>query len=103
MFVLACALTFAAAFAGDYADTRHKIAVEQRDGHAAGVWSVLMYLVGIGCTWAIIDHARALIVPTVIGLYVGSRVAMWRACRTPVVNGKVAQSRSCATTSIDGV
>lgn len=82
MLALAWVLAFATAFVLDYADTRHKIAVERRDGHAAGRWSVSMYLVGIAGTWAVLDYSHTLIVPTCLGLYVGSIVAMRHARRT---------------------
>lgn len=78
MIVLLAFAVFALGFALDYADTRHKIAVEERNGHAAGLWSVAMYALGVFGTWAVLDVEPWLVVPTALGLYVGSRVAMPR-------------------------
>lgn len=78
MTALLALLVFSLGFALDYADARHKMAVEARNGHAAGLWSNAMYALGIFGTWAVLDVELWLAVPTMIGLYVGSRVALRR-------------------------
>lgn len=82
--VLLGGLVFCVAIALDFADTTHKIAVEQRDGHRAGMWSVTMYLLGLVGLVSVLDVNRWYIVPEALGLYIGSRIAMRRArTRTP--------------------
>lgn len=78
-------LAFIIAFALDYADTQHKLAVEARGLVMPGVWSVAMYLMGIVGTWAVLDYSFALVIPTACGLFTGSVVAMRRArkAKTP--------------------
>ena len=78
MTALLALLVFSLGFALDYADTKHKLAVEARNGHVAGCWSVAMYALGIFGTWAVLDVEQWLVVPTMLGLYFGSRVALRR-------------------------
>ena len=82
MTALLAALVFLLGGALDYADTRHKLAVEARNGHAAGCWSVLMYLLGTLGTWSVLDVAGWLVAPAALGLYAGSRVALRRKMRS---------------------
>lgn len=67
------------AFFLDYADTRHKLAVEARAPAAAAWWSVVMYLLGLFATWAALDVSPWLALPTCAGLATGSAVAIYRA------------------------
>ncbi len=78
---------FAFGFALDFADTRHKLAVEARRAHVAASWSVTMYLLGVSSTLAVFKVSVWLVVPEVIGLYVGSVVALRTAHQGPSVKG----------------
>jgi hypothetical protein len=66
----------------DYADTRHKLAVELRDPRAASLWSVAMYLLGMLVTWATVDVSGWLCLPGAIGLVVGTHLALRRSARS---------------------
>lgn len=74
----------------DYADTEHKIAVERREGHRAGMYSVAMYLLGLVGLVSVLDVSRWYVLPEAVGLYVGSRVAIRRARQRDAVKRKVA-------------
>lgn len=76
MIVLACIGVFLAAFALDFADARNKLAINARDGHRAGLWSIAMKLAGVAGTFALVEVSWWLVVPECVGLYVGSRVAL---------------------------
>jgi hypothetical protein len=78
--VLAVAV-FLVALLLDYADTRHKLAVELRDPRAASLWSVAMYLLGMLVTWATVDVSGWLCLPGAIGLVVGTHLALRRSAR----------------------
>jgi hypothetical protein len=72
-------VVFVIAGALDFADTRHKIAVEQRDGHRSGLWSVAMYVLGLVGLVSVLDVSKWYVLPEAVGLYVGSRVALRQA------------------------
>ncbi len=78
---LACAV-FAVGFALDYADARHKLAVEARDANAASAWSVVMFGLSFLVTWAAIDVSNWLLLPASAGLVAGTQLAIRRAPRT---------------------
>ena len=61
-----------AAFAYDFSITRYVVAVEERAGWRAGVWSVLTYLVGLVGTLGIVKISAWLIIPECIGLLLGT-------------------------------
>lgn len=97
MLALLAAFVFVLGFALDYADTKHKLAVEARNGHAAGCWSVLMYLLGTLGTWSVLDVAGWLVVPAAAGLYFGSRVALRRAAATAMTYASSSASAGVKT------
>lgn len=66
-----------AAFAYDFAITRYVIAVDSRDGHRAGAWSTITYLVGLVGTLGILKVSTWLIVPECLGLYLGTLVGVF--------------------------
>lgn len=69
-----------AALGFDYADARNKLAVQRRDAHTAGRWSVVMYLLGLVGTAPILHTSSVwLVLPACAGLYTGS----WLAVRKP--------------------
>lgn len=70
----------------DYADTRHKIAVEARAPFMAAWWSVAMYVLGLFATWAAIDVSPWLVLPACAGLATGSIAAVYLA-RKKDING----------------
>jgi quinol-cytochrome oxidoreductase complex cytochrome b subunit len=72
-------IAFAVAFALDFADTAHKLAIESRSPARAALWSVAMYLLGLVSLWAALDVSAWLVLPTCAGLAVGSVVAVRRA------------------------
>lgn len=76
MIVLACLAVFAAAFALDFADARNKLAVNARDGHRAGLWSIAMKLSAVAGTFALVEVSWWLVIPECAGLYAGSRFAL---------------------------
>lgn len=65
-----------AAFLYDFAITRYVVAVENRAGTRAGVWSVATYLVGLVGTLGIIKVSPWLIIPECIGLFLGTVVGV---------------------------
>lgn len=71
-----CVVCFFVGLVLDYADTGHKVAVEQRDATTASLASVAMYLLGVLVTWAAVDVSGLLVVPTAIGLVVGTHAAL---------------------------
>lgn len=79
MLTLAIIAALALGLALDVADTMHKLAVEERDGHGAGLASVTMYALGLIGAKLAIDGTMYLAIPTCVGLYIGTRLAMRRA------------------------
>lgn len=74
--LLLAPLVFAAALAYDFAIAKYVVCVGDRDGHRAGLWSGATYLVGLIGTLGIIKVSVLLVLPEVIGLYVGTRLAV---------------------------
>lgn len=74
---LACAV-FVVGLVLDYADTRHKVAVEHRSANSASLWSVLMFLLGMLVTWAAVDVGGWLVFPASAGLVAGTQLAIRR-------------------------
>jgi hypothetical protein len=72
------AAVFAIGLILDYADTRHKVAIERRDANAASVWSVIMYGLSILATWAAVDVSGWLVLPAAAGLVAGTQLALRR-------------------------
>lgn len=97
MIVALAFIMFAFGFALDFADTRHKLAVEARHAHVAASWSVTMYLLGVSSTFAVFKITVWLVVPEVVGLYVGSVVALRTARRT---SKDARQGQSCTSESV---
>lgn len=79
MIYLIALAVFVAAIAFDYADAQNKIAIEQRNGHRAGCWSVAMYCIGVAGTLALVKVSVWLVLPECAGLYIGSRLAIRKA------------------------
>jgi hypothetical protein len=63
----------------DYADTLHKIAVNELRANAASAYSVVMLLLGMLGTWAALDVGGWLLIPAALGLVCGTQVAIRRA------------------------
>ena len=69
-------IVLVAAFAYDFAITRYVVAVEERAGLRAGLWSVTTYLVGLVGTLGIIKVSAWLILPECVGLLLGTYVGV---------------------------
>lgn len=71
-----CVLVFLAAVALDYADVRHKQAVQNVARWRAAFWSVLMYTIGALGFLSVVEVSYWLMIPECIGLLVGTLIAL---------------------------
>ena len=78
MVVLLSIAVFATAVVLDYADTSNTRAVAEGRAHAAARWSVVMYVLSCVGFLSIIKISWWFAVPEVLGLYVGTVVAVIR-------------------------
>ncbi len=69
---------FLAAAALDFADSRNTLAVAEGRPHAAAAWSVTMYVVGLAGFYGVLEVDIRLAIPTALGLYAGSFLAVRR-------------------------
>ncbi len=76
MIALLAVVVFALGFVLDYADTMHKVAIEQRAAVRAGAWSGVMYVLGMAGTWSVLDVAGWLVAPGALGYFLGSVYAV---------------------------
>jgi uncharacterized membrane protein len=76
MSVWLAVIVLLAATALDYAYVRYQDAVARRHSHAAGMWSVTVYLVGAVGFLSVIEGSMWYMVPECLGLYLGTTFAM---------------------------
>lgn len=76
MLALAALAIFALAAAGDYVETRYVRAVGAGDAEKAARMSILMWIVGAGGLVALVELGPWVLLPEVLGLYVGTRLGM---------------------------
>lgn len=74
-------LVFVAATALDYAYVRYQESVLARRRRAAGVWSVVVYLVGSVGFLSIVQGSLWFMIPECLGLYAGTVLAIRRSER----------------------
>jgi hypothetical protein len=69
-------IVLVASFVYDFSITRYVIAVDERAGVRAGLWSVATFLVGLVGTLGIVKVSAWLILPEAIGLFFGTLVGV---------------------------
>lgn len=78
MAVLLGLLVFVAAAALDFAYVRYQESVARGRARAAGLWSVLVYLVGSVGFLSVVESSWWYMLPQSLGLYAGTLIAVRR-------------------------
>lgn len=70
-------LVFIAAAVYDLAIGRYVLALNKRNGHSAGAWSVGAYLIGLIGLQSVLKYSNGFIIPECLGLYVGTQIVAY--------------------------